>query len=310
MEIIQGIQSFRKKCDGCAVVALGNFDGVHLGHREIINTTVKTAKKHGAKSAVLIFSPHPLSVLAPDKAPALLMTMEDRIHMLGQVGVDYVIVHPFNREFAGMPPESFATEVLHGKLGVSGVVVGFDYSFGRRGLGNPAELKLLGERLGFTVEVVNPVSVHGEPVGSTAVRKLLLEGRVEAAADMLGYPFYLRGEVVHGDGRGRTLGFPTANLQVPCEIIRPAHGVYLTKALLGEERFWAVTNVGKRPTFCKTEPSVEVHLLDTQKNLYGHELMVEFIQKIREEKAFSGPEALRAQIRNDIDLARTIIAKA
>ena len=308
MEIIQDINRFRTICKETAFVALGNFDGVHLGHREIIETTVRVAKNNNGKSAVLIFSPHPLSILAPEKAPPLLMTMEDRIQMLGEVGIDYVILHPFSREFAAMPPESFAAEVLHGRLGISGVVVGFDYSFGRRGAGNPAELQTLGKRLGFSVDVVQPVSIQGEPVGSTAIRRSLLEGRVEAAGDMLGYPFYLRGIVVHGDGRGRTLGFPTANLQVPCEIILPGHGVYLTRVEHHDQAYWAMTNVGKRPTFCKTEPSVEVFLLDAKKNLYGDELIVHFLQKIREEKAFPGAEALKKQIASDVALARNIIA--
>ena len=207
-----------------------------------------------------------------------------------------------------MVPELFAAEILHGKLAISGVVVGYDYSFGRRGSGTPDELRQLGERLGFSVDVISPVAVNGVPVGSSLIRRYLTEGRVEAAADMLGYAFTLKGTVVHGDGRGRQLGFPTANLQTPCDIIRPGNGVYLTKAILktGAEA-WALTNVGYRPTFSKTECSVEVHLLDSTINLYEKELKVVFLQKIREEKAFKSAAELTVQITEDVRLARELI---
>lgn len=307
MQTVSGIDAYQSEYGEELILALGNFDGVHLGHRAIIESAVKTARGRGVKSGVLILSPHPLAVLYPEKSPPLLQSMDDRAMMLGEAGIDFVIIHPFTREFAAMPPESFAGELLHGKLGVSGVVVGFDYSFGRRGCGTPAELVALGKRFGFTVHVVDPVSVNGEPVGSTAIRSLLLEGRVEAAAAMLGYTFYLRGRVVHGDGRGRTLGFPTANVSVPCDVIRPANGVYLTDVEVGGSRTWALTNVGNRPTFCKEEPSVEVYLPDTEKNLYNQELIVRFLQKIREEMAFKSAAELVEQIQRDIKLARAII---
>lgn len=309
MEVIKCIDSFRTLYQDRTVVALGNFDGVHKGHQEILHATVAAAKRIGGKSAVLIFMPHPLSVLTPDKSPALLLRAEDRIRLLGEEGIDYVIVHPFSREFAAIPPESFAAEILHGKLRVSGVVVGYDYSFGRCGSGTPEDLAQLGSKYSFFVEVIQPVSVEGKPVGSTAIRQFLTEGRVEAAAAMLGYPFYLRGTVVHGDGRGKTLGFPTANLLVPCDVIRPGFGVYLARASYKGRTHWALTNIGKRPTFCKDEPSIEVHLLDDKKNIYQQELFVEFLQKIRDEQAFKSVAELTEQIRCDVLLARELISR-
>ena len=308
MKVVQGIESFRHGYSGDVYVALGNFDGVHLGHRRILASTVNAAVTAGSKSAVLIFTPHPLSLLSPHRAPQLLQSVEERIEMLGNAGIDYVIVHPFTRAFASVVPELFAVEILHGKLAISGVVVGYDYSFGRQGSGTPHDLRQLGERLGFSVDVISPVAVDGVPVGSSLIRSYLTEGRVEAAAVMLGYPFTLSGTVVHGDGRGRQLGFPTANIQTPCDIIRPGNGVYLSKAVLksGTE-FWALTNVGKRPTFCKTESSVEVYLIDATKNLYGEELRVVFLQKIREEKAFNSAMELTEQIKQDVRLARDLI---
>ncbi|MBT9140354.1 MAG: Riboflavin biosynthesis protein RibF [Dehalococcoidia bacterium] len=308
MEMFQGIETFRNNCIEPIVLALGNFDGVHNGHRQILRATTAAASEISAKSACLIFTPHPLAVLTPTKAPALLLSFQDRICALGKAGIDYVIVHPFSRGFAAILPERFVKEILREKLGVSGIVVGFDYSFGCRGAGTASELKEMGTRFGFFVRVIDPVTVDGVPIGSTAIRQYLAAGRVEAAAAMLGYPFYLRGTVIHGDGRGRKLGFPTANLLVNCELLRPGNGVYLCKAACGDKVFWALASVGNRPTFSKEETSLEVYLLDQEKNLYGQELIVSFLQKIRDERAFSGPVALACQIQNDVALVKSLIA--
>ncbi|MCR3922479.1 MAG: bifunctional riboflavin kinase/FAD synthetase, partial [Firmicutes bacterium] len=300
MQIVKGIDLFHSVHHDRVYLALGNFDGVHVGHREIIRTTVDLAKEQGKKSAILLFFPHPLSILHPQHSPELLITMEDRIAMLGEAGIDYVIIHPFTRDFAALSPEQFAREILRNKLSVAGVVVGFDYSFGSRGSGKPTDLQAMGKQYDFSVQVIEPVTVQDEAVGSSAIRLLLTQGNVEKASAMLGYPYYVRGTVVHGDGRGRTLGFPTANLQLPPEVIRPANGVYLAKVAMAEQMFWALTNVGTRPTFHKNETSVEVFLLDTKKNLYYEELIVYFIQRMREEKSFIDAAALIKQIQNDV----------
>ncbi|MBS4022413.1 MAG: bifunctional riboflavin kinase/FAD synthetase [Dethiobacter sp.] len=314
MQVVSGIVSLRKLHQGPLFLALGNFDGVHLGHKKIISATVESAAEPGACSAVLIFNPHPLQVLAPERSPALLLTFEDRMGLLGEAGVDYIITHPFTPEFAQLKPDDFARRILKEELSVSGVVVGFNYSFGWRGQGKPADLVRLGAEHGFSVQVINPVEKSGAPVASSRIRALLSMGRVEEAGDMLGYSFCLRGTVVHGDGRGRQLGFPTANVLTSPDVISLGHGVYLTRVSFTaeegqKEQFWALTNVGKRPTFCKGEPSVEVHLLDLKKNLYGRELNVRFLQKIREEKMFTGPEELTEQIKNDVVRARRLIAR-
>lgn len=309
MQLIQGIENFKRNYEGKLVLALGNFDGVHLGHREIIRATVNAAKEKNAASAVLILSPHPLSILFPERPPALIMTMEDRITKLGDAGIDFVIVHPFTREFAAISPEEFARDVLHNKLGANCIVVGFDYSFGHFGSGSPADLTEFGKRLDFSVNIMEPVRVAGVPAASTIIRGLLQTGRIVDANGMLGYPFYLRGTVVHGDGRGRLLGFPTANVLTPCDVILPDHGVYLTKVNGEGIHVWAVTNVGKRPTFCQGEPNVEVHLLDIENNLYGKELIVHFLQKIREERVFACADDLIEQIKLDIALARHLICE-
>ncbi|MGI6657981.1 MAG: bifunctional riboflavin kinase/FAD synthetase [Dethiobacteraceae bacterium] len=309
MEIIRGIDSFHLYHQEPIYLALGNFDGVHCGHQVIIRTTVDLARAHNKKSAVLIFSPHPTMILRPERTTKLLLTVEDRIRMLGEAGVDYVIIHPFTPEFAAITPQQFITEILHRKLSAAGVVVGYDYSFGSRGRGKPADLQKAAAELGFLVQIVERVSIGGEPVSSTAIRQLLQQGDLDKANLMLGYPYFLRGMVIHGDGRGRTLGFPTANLQPPPEIILPANGVYLTQVKVKEEEYWALTNVGLRPTFNKDEISVEVYLLTAQKNLYQQELIVSFLQRIREERKFPDASALVAQIQADVRQAKNMIKK-
>ena len=308
MEIVNGISFFRQACREPHVLSLGNFDGVHLGHRAILQATVDAAKERGGKSSVLIFTPHPLQVLAPERFPALLISMEDRMRLLAAAGIDYAIVHRFTKEFAAITPEKFAKEILKGQLDVSGVVVGFDYTFGCYGSGSTEDMQNFGKICQFTVKVIDPVAVNGEPAGSSRIRTLLLMGRVEEAAEMLGYTFYLRGTVVPGDGRGRKLGFPTANVLSSCDVIQPGHGVYLTRALVAGRSFWGVTNVGRRPTFCKGETAVEVYLLDVAGNFYGQELTVEFWRKIRDEKPFASSTELVEQISQDVAGARQWIA--
>lgn len=307
MQIVHGIESFRLCHQRQIYLALGNFDGVHCGHQAIIRTTVALARKHDKKSAVLIFYPHPVSVLKPEKATKLLITVEDRIRMLGEAGIDYVIIHPFTREFAAISPQQFVADILQKQLLVAGVVVGYDYSFGSRGIGKPTDLQKMAKEFGFSVQIVERVSISAEPVSSTAIRQLLQQGNVEKANMLLGYPYFLRGTVVHGDGRGRTLGFPTANIQLPKEVILPATGVYLTEVVINEQKFWSLTNVGMRPTFQKEAISIEVFLFDTEKDLYDQELKISFLQRIREEKRFADVAALVAQIQADVKQAKNII---
>jgi len=307
MKIITGISHFRKACNDPHVMSLGNFDGVHLGHQAILRATVNAGRRTGAKSSALILTPHPLQVLTPERSPSLLITPEDRIALLGAAGIDYVIIQQFTREFAATTAEAFARVILKETLDVSGVVIGFDYTFGCHGSGSARDLQHFGELLKFSVEVIPPITINSVPASSSKIRTLLSSGKVEDAAEMLGYHFYLRGKVVRGDGRGRQLGFPTANLQVSPELAQPGHGVYLTRVLASGESYWGVANVGRRPTFCKLEPAMEVHLLDTEKDYYGQELTVCFYRKIRDEAAFTSTAQLREQIGRDVVTARRLI---
>ncbi|NLZ39421.1 MAG: bifunctional riboflavin kinase/FAD synthetase [Firmicutes bacterium] len=309
MQTVHGIETFSSLSQEPIILALGNFDGVHLGHQKIITTTVNLARKQQRKSAVLIFLPHPLAVLCPESSPNLLITVEDRIRMLNEAGIDYVILHPFTKDFALITPEYFVRRILVEQLQVAGVVVGYNYSFGHRGCGNSTDLQRYGQEYGFLVKVVPPVTVDGESVGSSFIRKLLAAGKVEKANKMLGYTFFLRGKVIHGDGRGHKLGFPTANLKLAPEIMCPASGVYLTQAIISGQNYWSLTNIGRRPTFHKSEISIEVHLLDTKKNLYAEELVVRFLHRMREEKSFADAAFLIAQINEDIQAAKNIISR-
>lgn len=307
MQVIEGIAALKDFHQGPICLALGNFDGVHLGHQKILQATVDLARKKQAKSAVLLFVPHPLAVLFPEHAPKLLLPLEERIAFLGLAGIDYVIVHPFTREFAETAPEAFVHQVLVESLRAAAVVVGYNYSFGKEGKGTPAELVQYGQKYGFCVKVMEPVKVDNEIVGSTAIRNYLARGQVQDVQRLLGYTFFLRGTVVHGDGRGRKLGFPTANLHVQENIMLPAQGVYLTQAVTEDMQSWALTNIGRRPTFQKNELTVEIHLLEQNKNLYQQELRVYFLHRLREEQTFGTAEELVEQIHRDVQQARHLI---
>ncbi|RDV82520.1 bifunctional riboflavin kinase/FAD synthetase [Ammonifex thiophilus] len=291
-------------------VGLGNFDGVHLGHRRLIERLVAWAAATGGTAAVLTFEPHPAMVLNPQKAPPLLLSSELKRRFLAELGIEVLFILPFTREFASLQPEEFVAEVLVKEMGVKAVFVGYNHTFGRGGKGNPALLASLGERYGFRVEVIPQVVVNGLPVSSTLIRYLLEKGEVEEARRYLGYyPLYL-GTVVSGDGRGRELGFPTANLELEEGILLPACGVYLVRVRVLEKNWYGVANVGVLPTFGERErPRIEVFLFDFQGELYGLKMEVSFLRRLREERRFRSPEELVAQIRRDVACAREIIAQ-
>lgn len=296
-----------------SVVAIGSFDGVHLGHQAVIGTTIglvqELAKGRSApgKVAALTFDPHPAKLLAPDLAPALIGTAQQRVHCLGEAGVDHVVLLPFDRDLAGVSATDFVADVLVGGLGVAGVVVGFDFTFGRGGEGTTGLLAEEGARRDIQVRVVEPFHLDGLLVSSTKIREFILSGRVYGAMKLLGRPFQLTGEVVRGKGRGRTLGFPTANVAVVQEI-RPANGVYAARARVGSELVDAAVSIGIVPTFeGGNDVTVEAFLLDFEADLYGQELCLEFVKRLRPERRFDGPEALVAQITEDVKQVRDIL---
>ena len=292
-----------------SVVTIGNFDGVHRGHRTLIARTTAEATQRGARAVALTFDPHPAAVLRPDAVPAALQSLEERTALLRESGCDEVVVVPFDAAFAAQGPEEFIDRLLVDRLAAELVVVGTNFRFGRAAAGDVALLIALGEQRGFGVEAVGLVDLGDGPVSSSALRSQLAAGDVEVVARGLGRPFSLTGEVVHGEGRGRTIGIPTANVAVAEGRVLPADGVYACWAgAEGGGRTPAVVNVGWRPTFAGTSRSVEAHLLvDDGPDLYGQRLTLEFVARVRGEQRFEGPEALVARIHEDIRMARELL---
>jgi riboflavin kinase/FMN adenylyltransferase len=297
-----------------SVVTIGNFDGVHLGHQQIIHECIRQARSRGLAALAFTFRPHPQSVLRPDQAPPLLLDYSEKREILLSLGLDDVVEQPFDAAFATTPPEDFFRSILRGSLRASSIVVGYDFSFGRARSGHLQVLESLCASEGVTLTVVPPQRVSSEIVSSSVIRTHLGQGRVAEAASGMGRPFFYRGMVQPGDRRGRTMGFPTANLAVesPGKLVLP-YGVYATRLTAdGLKQAAAVTNIGVRPTFQSSadRPApvlVETHLLDGSPDLYGREVLLEFIDRIRSEQRFSSLSELQSQIGADIARARQIL---
>lgn len=307
MEIYRSIPQAHGHLDGCAV-AIGNFDGLHVGHRRLVDTARALAAAAGRKSAVLTFEPHPARVLAPDFAPPLIATLERKLQLLEDAGVDAVILQPFDRAYAGTSPEQFVQRDLLDGLGARDVVVGHDFTFGKGRAGNVAVLsQIAGGRL--HIHTVPAVMEEGLVVSSSKIREFVLAGRVAPAARLLGRPFVVDGTVVPGRGRGRTIGVPTANVAPDTEL-RPASGVYVVAmAVEGMETvFGGAANVGVKPTFGEEELTVEVHAFDLNADIYGRRVAVAFLERLRGERRFGSVDDLVAQIHKDFDQSRALLS--
>jgi riboflavin kinase / FMN adenylyltransferase len=294
------------------VLTLGNFDGVHLGHQAILRAAVARARELGGQAVVLTFEPHPMAVLVPQKAPLIIQPLRDRLAAIRALGVDAVVLQRFTHAFAALEPEAFVRDFLGRHLDLLHVVVGYNVNFGRNRAGSGETLRTLGAALGFAVDIVGPVSVPDgdgtEQVSSTRLRELMRAGDMPGVRRLLGRPHALRRRVVVGDRRGRTLGFPTANLHVRPGVLLPPDGVYAVVAEVDGRRRAGVLNIGVRPTFAGRRRTIEVHFLDFDGDLYHRWLVVEPILRLRGEIAFSGPDALRAAITADVARAREVLA--
>ena len=284
-----------------AAVAVGNFDGLHLGHRKILSRLCALARERGLRALVLTFAPHPERALGQSSV-RMIDTPEDRLRRLRETCVDAVVVTPFDAAFARLGCRDFVQGVLRGKLGAREVVVGQGFRFGRNRRGDAALLRDLGRKAGLRVHAVPPARLDGRVVSSTAVRRLLERGRVGEAARLLGRPYEIRGRVVRGERRGRRLGFPTANLETPNEIL--PEGVFITETVRRGRAYPSVTSVGTNPTFGPSPLRVETLLIDFRGSLYGAEIAVRFLQRIRPTRAFPDAAALAARIREDCEQAR------
>jgi riboflavin kinase/FMN adenylyltransferase len=285
-------------------LAIGNFDGMHRGHREILRRVVERAKAAGRAAAVLTFYPHPAQVLRPAQAPSLLMTLDQRLEAFDAIGINATLVMRFDARLAEMSARDFVERVLVQTMRPQAVLVGGDFRFGHKQLGDVRLLQEVGQQSSFQVEIVPPVFQGGLVISSTAIRSALIEGRVEDAERMLGRPFSLSGEIQSGTGLGRKVVVPTLNLKTAQETL-PQKGVYATLTVMNGEEYRSVTNVGMRPTFNGSHITIESHLLDFNENRTSGGMEVRFLRRLREEKKFSAPEELRAQVTKDIQDARS-----
>jgi len=301
---------------GPSAVAIGKFDGVHAGHRAVIQRLKEIAAQSGVRAVAVTFDRNPLAVLRPDRCPENVVTVERKLELLGELGLDATLLLTFDEELAARSAEDFVASILTGALHVSTVLVGRDFRFGRGGAGDPELLRELGPRYGFTVEVVDDVFLDGSDrrVSSTWIRELLMAGDVTAAARVLDRNVDVRGEVVHGLKRGRELGFPTANLSASVDSFVPADGVYAGWLVDHETGFRhrAAISVGTNPTFDDVlERQVEAHVIgETDLDLYGHDVTVEFVERLRGMVAFEGIEKLKAQMAADVTDAESVLSRS
>ena len=302
MQIVRGLESYRPDA-GPSAVALGAFDGIHLGHRAILGTAVAHARREKLQALACTFDRHPMEVLQPDRAPLPITTLEERLELIAETGIDTTVVIPFTPDVAAVEAKAFVHDVLIGTLEAREIVVGFNHRFGRGARGDAGLLESLAGPLGFRAHVVPAFMVDGVAVSSSEIRASLQRGDLPSAARLLGRPYSIRGEVVRGAGRGRTLGFPTANVKTDRPLGLPA-GVYVCQVTVGPSRHQAVVNVGVRPTFGETELAVEAHILDFSGDLYDRRISLTFLTRLREEKKFPNVDALRQQIALDVAAAR------
>ncbi len=306
MILITDLKNIEKKFDK-SILTLGNFDGLHIGHQELVRMIISRAKEVGALSMVVTFRPHPLKILAPEKCPPLISIYEEKIRLFEKLGIDVLVKIPFTMEFSTMSPEDFVRDILCGTLGASEIFVGYNYRFGKGREGDIRKLRSLGEKYGFTVREVAQIAVDGEVISSTRIRTLIKNGDVGHAAKLLGRAYAIAGIVVRGDGRGKGLGFPTANI-APKHSLVPPDGVYAVRLVVREKVYDGIANIGMRPTFSKKTVAIEVNVFNFNEDIYGEDISLYFIKKIRDEKKFRSAGALVTQIRSDIEVAREILA--
>ncbi len=292
-----------------AWITIGSFDGVHLGHQEIINELVEGSHCKNKTAVVINFFPHPVKVLKNVAGPYYLTSQEEKNKILSNLGVDSLLTIQFDLDFSKQSAESFI-RLLHEQLQFSCLLIGYDFKFGADRGGDFNTLSKLGNKLGYCVKAINPFIINSQPISSSSIRNLISDGNVRKAADLLGRPYTASGRVVHGDGRGASIGLPTANIDVWEEKLLPAAGVYAARASVGSKQWISVVNIGSRPTFYQ-EPAfqtVEAHLLDFTGDVYGQEMRLDFIERIRPEKKFGNAKELMVQINQDKQFAREVLA--
>ena len=307
MDIIIGIENIRRKFRN-PVLTLGNFDGVHLGHQRIFEELKEEARKIDGEAIVFTFDPHPLQILNPQRCPPLITPFKKKLMLMERSGIDVLIVATFDLSLANIMPEAFVKQILVDEIGAKKILVGYNYYFGKDRKGNVGMLIRLGEKFGFEVKVIEAMKVNDIPVSSSKIRELIQDGKMADAAQLLGRNYLLIGKVIWGADRGKQLGFPTANLEI-LNGLYPKTGVYAVEVIMGDKTYPGVADVGYNPTFGQNPLSVEVHILNFSRDIYGEEIQLIFLERIRDEKAFENPDSLARQIRKDIAVARKILLR-
>ena len=307
MKVYSSLEEIKKPFYRPALT-IGNFDGVHLGHQALFRKVVELADARKGDKVALTFHPHPMKVLRPDNPPKLICTLEQKIELIMASGIEHLVCLPFTRQFASTPASQFVEKILFNTIGVEDLVVGYDYACGKGREGDINFLKKMGQTLGFKVHVIPPVKINGIIVSSTAIREFVKKGDMKMVRKMLGRFYQIRGVVQKGKRRGGpVVGFPTANLAINPEDLCPKPGVYAVQVIHADKLYNGVVNIGFNPTFGDGQLGAEVHIFDFNKEIYGHEIKVNIVERIRDEKRFSGPAELAAQIKKDIQKAKEIL---
>ncbi|HNY69508.1 MAG TPA: bifunctional riboflavin kinase/FAD synthetase [Syntrophorhabdus sp.] len=285
------------------ILTIGNYDGLHLGHRKIIERVEIKARENKGTSMLMTFHPHPLTILKPDRFIGLITPLPVKRRLIEEAGIDVMFIIPFTDEFHLISPESFVENILVQKLGIKGLIVGYDFKFGKGGKGNVEYLAAKSTQYGFFFDIQEAITLDNEKVGSNRIRRMIQEGDVKKAGLHLGRPYMIEGTVMAGDGRGRTIGFPTINLQTEFPLI-PGRGVYVSSVEIGGKRLPAVTNIGFNPTFDGQSLTIETYIMDFSQDLYNQKVALYFLDRIRDEVKFSSVDELKDRIRKDVEIAR------
>jgi riboflavin kinase/FMN adenylyltransferase len=298
------VKIFHSLCDFSltkkTIITIGTFDGVHIGHRKILEKIIHNAKELDCESLVLTFFPHPRMVLQENSSVKLLHTMEEKRTLLQKIGIENLIIHPFNKEFSQLTAEEFVKEILIDQLQIQKIIIGHDHRFGRNRTADINDLISFGEKYGFEVEQISAQEIDEIAVSSTKIRNALINGTISLANEYLGYNYFFSGTVVQGQQLGRTIGFPTANIHIKEDYkLIPKNGVYIIKSYLNEVLIYGIMNIGNRPTVNGLNQTIEVHFIDFDKDLYGQEVTIEVVEFIREEHKFDSLESLKNQIQKD-----------
>ncbi len=298
MKIFHTIQSFSSIKQ--SIVTIGTFDGVHIGHQKILNQITKSAHELNCESLVLTFFPHPRMVLQKDTEMKQLNSVNEKVALLANVGIDNLVIHPFDKEFSRLTAEEFVKEVLVDVFNIKKIVIGYDHRFGRNRTANIEDLNSFGEKYGFEVEQISAEEINEVSVSSTKIRSALLEGNVEIATSYLGYNYSITGIVSKGKQLGRTIGFPTANLKIEDENkLIPSNGVYIAKSCINGKTIYGMMNIGTRPTVDGSNQSIEIHFFDFKDDIYSDEITITFLKRMRDEQKFESIDALKTQLNKD-----------